>query len=68
MKSIMATTMKAAVVREFGTRLDASRGARFRAIKVKATIETDTLDNINDVFARMHKGDIKRVVLDFREK
>ena len=31
-----------------------------------ATVETETLDNINDVFARMHKGDIQgRVVLDF---
>lgn len=63
----MATTMKAAVVREFGTRLDLQEALDFaRDQKVKATVETDTLDNINDVFARMHKGDIQgRVVLDF---
>ena len=33
--------------------------------KVSATISTDSLDNINDVFARMRRGDIEgRVVLD----
>ncbi|MBD4966284.1 zinc-dependent alcohol dehydrogenase, partial [Xanthomonas citri pv. citri] len=32
---------------------------------VAATVATDTLDNINDVFARMHAGTIEgRIVLD----
>ena len=34
--------------------------------KVKATIHTDRLENINGIFDRMHKGDIQgRIVLDF---
>ena len=34
--------------------------------KVKATVSTDSLDNINDVFSRMRQGEIEgRVVLDF---
>ena len=33
--------------------------------KVKATVSTDKLENINDVFARMERGAIEgRVVLD----
>lgn len=32
-------------------------------------IATETLDNINDVFARMHQGDIEgRVVIDFQKE
>ena len=34
--------------------------------KVAATVASDRLENINDVFARMHAGTIEgRVVLDF---
>jgi hypothetical protein len=37
--------------------------------KPKATIATETLDNINDIFARMHHGDIQgRIVIDFQGK
>jgi propanol-preferring alcohol dehydrogenase len=49
-----------------GTRLDLQESLEFaQAGKVAATVSTDTLDNINDVFARMHAGQIEgRVVLD----
>ena len=34
--------------------------------KVKATVSTDKLENINHVFSRMSAGDIEgRIVLDF---
>jgi propanol-preferring alcohol dehydrogenase len=50
-----------------GTRLDLQEALNFAGEgKVKATISTDKLENINDIFARMHKGDIQgRVVIDF---
>ncbi|WBO22921.1 alcohol dehydrogenase AdhP [Sphingomonas abietis] len=50
-----------------GTRLDLQEALNFAGEgKVKATVETERLENINTVFARMHKGDIQgRVVLDF---
>lgn len=49
-----------------GTRLDLEESLAFAAQgKVKATVTTDKLENINDVFARMHAGKIEgRVVLD----
>ncbi|QRK09490.1 alcohol dehydrogenase AdhP [Archangium violaceum] len=49
-----------------GTRLDLQESLAFAAQgKVKATVTTDRLENINDVFARMHAGKIEgRVVLD----
>ena len=49
-----------------GTRLDLQESLDFAALgKVRATVTTDKLQNINDVFARMHKGQIEgRVVLD----
>jgi propanol-preferring alcohol dehydrogenase len=49
-----------------GTRLDLQESLDFAADgKVKATISTARLDDVNDVFARMHKGQIEgRVVLD----
>jgi propanol-preferring alcohol dehydrogenase len=49
-----------------GTRLDLQEALAFAAAgKVRATVTTDRLDNINDIFARMHRGDIEgRVVLD----
>lgn len=49
-----------------GTRLDLQESLQFAADgKVAATVSTDTLDNINAVFARMRAGQIEgRVVLD----
>ena len=49
-----------------GTRLDLQESLDFAAMgKVKATVSTDRLENINDIFARMHEGKIEgRVVLD----
>ena len=49
-----------------GTRLDLQESLDFAAReRVHATVATDKLENINNVFARMHKGDIEgRVVLD----
>jgi propanol-preferring alcohol dehydrogenase len=50
-----------------GTRLDLQESLQFASDgKVAATVSTDTLENINDVFARMRDGAIEgRVVLDF---
>ncbi|HEL3818592.1 TPA: alcohol dehydrogenase AdhP [Stenotrophomonas maltophilia] len=50
-----------------GTRLDLQESLQFAAEgKVAATVSTDRLENINEVFARMHAGTIEgRVVLDF---
>ncbi len=49
-----------------GTRLDLQESLDFAAQgKVRATVSTARLENINDVFARMRKGAIEgRVVLD----
>ena len=49
-----------------GTRLDLQESLDFAAMgKVKATVASDRLENINDIFARMHKGQIEgRIVLD----
>jgi alcohol dehydrogenase, propanol-preferring len=49
-----------------GTRLDLQESLFFAEEgKVKATVSTDSLDNINKVFERMRLGDIEgRVVLD----
>jgi len=49
-----------------GTRLDLQESLTFAAEgKVKATVSTERLDNINDVFERMRRGAIEgRVVLD----
>lgn len=51
-----------------GTRLDLQESLQFAGDgKVQATISLDTVDNINDIFARMHRGEIEgRVVLDFQ--
>ncbi|GJI87106.1 alcohol dehydrogenase AdhP [Duganella hordei] len=53
-----------------GTRLDLQESLIFAAEgKVKATVATDSLDNINHVFQRMREGDIEgRIVLDFAAK
>lgn len=49
-----------------GTRLDLQESLEFAARgEVKATVSTEKLENINAVFARMHKGQIQgRVVID----
>jgi propanol-preferring alcohol dehydrogenase len=49
-----------------GTRLDLQESLDFAAQgKVRATVSTDRLEDVNDVFARMRKGAIEgRVVLD----
>lgn len=53
-----------------GTRLDLEEALRFAAEgKVKATIETQPLDSINDVFERLKAGKVKgRVVLDIAQR
>ncbi len=50
-----------------GTRLDLEESLAFAARgAVKATVSTDRLENVNDVFDRMRQGRIEgRVVLDF---
>ena len=49
-----------------GTRLDLAESLAFaEQAKVAATVTRDRLENINDIFARMHAGQIEgRVVLD----
>ena len=49
-----------------GTRLDLAESLAFAGqAKVAATVTGDRLENINDIFARMHAGKIEgRVVLD----
>ena len=67
--SIFDTVLNGITIRGsiVGTRLDLQEALDFAAHgKVHATVKTDTLDNINDVFARMRQGDIEgRIVLDF---
>ena len=52
-----------------GTRLDLQEALDFAgAGKVKATVATEPLENINQIFARMHAGDIDgRIVIDFQK-
>ena len=52
-----------------GTRLDLQEALDFAgAGKVKATVATERLENINQIFARMHAGDIEgRIVIDFQK-
>ncbi|MDZ5454582.1 alcohol dehydrogenase AdhP [Labrys sp. ZIDIC5] len=68
--SIFDTVLNGVTVRGsiVGTRLDLQEALDFAADgKVKATVATDKLENINDVFTRMHHGDIQgRIVLDFQ--
>ncbi|WP_049621009.1 alcohol dehydrogenase AdhP [Frateuria defendens] len=61
---INGITVRGSIV---GTRLDLQEALDFAGEgKVAATVSTDKLDNINDVFARMRAGQIEgRVVLDF---
>jgi alcohol dehydrogenase, propanol-preferring len=37
-------------------------------MKVRATVATERLENINNIFARMHAGDFQgRIVIDFQK-
>ncbi|MBI2735145.1 MAG: alcohol dehydrogenase AdhP [Rhodospirillales bacterium] len=68
--SIFDTVLNGITVRGsiVGTRLDLQEALAFAGEgKVKATVATAKLENINDVFARMRQGDIQgRIVLDFQ--
>ncbi|MFC3337603.1 alcohol dehydrogenase AdhP [Paracandidimonas soli] len=57
------TTVRGSIV---GTRLDLQEALDFAGEgKVRATVASDRLENINDIFHRMHEGKINgRVVLD----
>ena len=57
-------TLRGSIV---GTRLDLQEALAFASEGVvKATVQTERLEDINDVFERMHEGQIEgRVVLDF---
>ncbi|WP_295517783.1 alcohol dehydrogenase AdhP [uncultured Pseudomonas sp.] len=57
------TTVRGSIV---GTRLDLQEALDFAGEgKVKATVSAEPLENINDIFARMHEGAIEgRVVID----
>lgn len=70
--SIFDTVLNGITVRGsiVGTRLDLQEALDFAAHgKVRATVTTDRLENINDVFGRMHRGEIEgRIVLDFEEE
>jgi propanol-preferring alcohol dehydrogenase len=67
--SIFDTVLNGITVRGsiVGTRADLQEALSFAAEgKVKATVATDSLENINQIFARMHAGDIQgRIVIDF---
>lgn len=69
--SIFDTVVNGITVRGsiVGTRLDLQEALNFAGQgKVKATIATETLENINSIFARMHQGDIQgRIVIDFQK-
>jgi len=69
--SIFDTVLNGITVRGsiVGTRLDLQEALSFAgAGKVKATIATARLEDINDIFARMHHGDIQgRIVIDFQK-
>lgn len=57
------TTVRGSIV---GTRQDLQEALDFAGEgKVKATVSTDKLENINEIFGRMHEGQIEgRVVID----
>ncbi|MDV7211990.1 alcohol dehydrogenase AdhP [Azotobacter beijerinckii] len=58
------TTVRGSIV---GTRLDLQEALDFAGQgKVRATVASEPLENINDIFTRMHEGRIEgRIVLDF---
>ena len=67
--SIFNTVLNGITVRGsiVGTRLDLQEALDFAALgKVKATVATERLENINEVFSRMRAGDIQgRIVIGF---
>jgi len=67
--SIFNTVLNGITVRGsiVGTRLDLQEALEFAAHgKVKATVATERLENINEVFSRMRAGDIQgRIVMAF---
>ena len=69
--SIFGTVINGITVRGsiVGTRLDLQEALDFASQgKVKATVSTQRLEDINKIFARMHAGDIQgRIVIDFEE-
>ncbi|MDR6100551.1 propanol-preferring alcohol dehydrogenase [Agrobacterium larrymoorei] len=69
--SIFDTVLNGVTVRGsiVGTRLDLQEALDFAGDgKVRATVSTDKLENINDVFTRMRRGDIQgRIVIDFEQ-
>ena len=60
---LSGVTVRGSIV---GTRLDLQEALQFAADeKVKATVSVEPLENINDIFLRMHKGQIEgRVVMN----
>ena len=68
--SIFNTVLNGITVRGsiVGTRLDLQEALSFAAQgKVRSIVEAAALEDINEIFARMHKGDIRgRIVLDFQ--
>lgn len=70
--SIFDTVLNGITVRGsiVGTRLDLQEALAFAgAGKVHATVKTEALENINDIFTKMHHGDIEgRIVLDFEHR
>lgn len=66
--SIFNTVLNGITVRGsiVGTRLDLQESLDFAGMgKVKATVHRDRLENINGIFAKMHRGEIEgRIVLD----
>ena len=68
--SIFDTVLNGITVRGsiVGTRLDLQEALGFAEQgKVRSTVETAALEDINGVFARMQRGDIRgRIVLDFQ--
>ena len=52
-----------------GTRLDLQESLDFAGQgKVKATVQSAKLEDINDIFAKMHKGQIEgRMVMDLTD-
>jgi alcohol dehydrogenase, propanol-preferring len=70
--SIFNTVLNGITVRGsiVGTRLDLQEALSFAAQgKVRSIVQTAPLEDINEIFSRMHKGDIRgRIVLDFQDK
>jgi len=69
--SIFNTVLNGITVRGsiVGTRLDLQEALDFAGQgKVKATVATERLESINDIFSRMRAGDIQgRMVIDFQK-